>query len=117
MATVSITPKVSVDWKQRTAEHHAAHPEIYTHIVNISRKARLEKKFSKVSMELIVNLLRWDYGVGLNQNFNTHYARMIEAQEPDLKGFFNFRKNPKYLTPPPTCATQRPAVDVTNTTE
>jgi hypothetical protein len=73
-------------------------PQILEMIVRYVRQ--LKAKGHKVfGMKAIFERIRWDYAVGTEQsesdkgfkisnNYTSRYARMIESQHPDLKGFF-----------------------------
>lgn len=80
------------DWNAVTKVYHEKHPEVLEHLTTLAYKAK-EKGYTTVGIELLTNLLRWEYGVGFPQNCARTYKFMIMENHPDLVGFFNFKKN------------------------
>lgn len=80
-------------------EFHATHPEVYSQLVRLARewtsagRARLgiATLFEKLRWEWHVSGLEDSKGYKLNNNFRSHYARLIMANEPDLDGLFEVR--------------------------
>jgi hypothetical protein len=83
---------------ERFWEYHYAHPEVYELLVKLARDVKARGK-TKYSMKAIFERARWHYhiergedGFVLNNDFTSHYARLIMEQEPDLDGFFDVRE-------------------------
>jgi hypothetical protein len=68
------------------AEWHLSHPEVYRFLVGAARKY----KHRKPSLTTLFALARLE-GYPVNDLYRGRYARLIERQEADLKGLFNFR--------------------------
>ena len=71
---------------------------VYTHFVHYARQVK-EAGYNKYSVYTVMHRVRWHIQITtkgdhfkLNNNYASRYARLIEAQEPDLIGFFNFRR-------------------------
>ena len=79
-------------------QFHAAHPEVYEHICRFARQAKA-RGVKRWGIKAIFEVVRWHVKVNLgrdgdyklNNNFTSHYARLIEEREPDLAGFFEKR--------------------------
>ena len=90
-------PKAPI-W-QRFFAFNAANPHVYRRIVQLARKAKL-RGLEHYSMAGIFHVLRWEIAIRtrgddqfrLNDQFSSHYARMVDEREFDLKGFFELRK-------------------------
>jgi hypothetical protein len=83
---------------ERFWEYHTAHPEVYGLLVKLARDVKARGKM-RYSMKAIFERARWHYhiergedGFVLNNDFTSHYARLIMKQEPDLDGFFDVRE-------------------------
>jgi hypothetical protein len=80
-------------------EFHRQNPEVYDHLVNLARRSR-DRGFRKTGIGHLWEVMRWHVrleNVGepdfkLNNNYRSRYARLIMAQEPDLRGFFELRE-------------------------
>jgi hypothetical protein len=75
-------------------------PWVYEGFVSMARKAK-ERGRNKIGMKLLTEVMRWDYYMHttdansdfkLCNNYTSRYSRLIEQQEPDLKGFFTMRE-------------------------
>jgi len=77
-------------------EYHKAHPDMYDFFVVMARKAKA-KGFKRCSIKHLIEYGRWELGgsfsiaSGFSHNFQSLYARLIMAREPDLAGFFEIR--------------------------
>lgn len=83
---------------ERFATYHRKHPEVYDLLVTFARDVKARGK-SSYGMKAIFERARWHYHIEkgdeefvLNNDFTAHYARLIEAQEPDLMDFFEKRR-------------------------
>jgi hypothetical protein len=83
---------------QAFIEFHHENPHVYRALVGLARDWKAAGH-ARCSMNMLFEVLRWDEGlrtksadgVKLNNNFRSRYARIIEANEPDLAGFFETR--------------------------
>ena len=79
-----------------TFHHH--NPAVYTTLVRMAR-AWKHAGHSRCSIAMLYEAARYDRGLKtrsadglkLNNNFRSRYARLIQANEPDLAGFFETR--------------------------
>lgn len=79
-------------------EFHHANPHVYTALCRLARRWRAAGH-DRCSMNMLFETLRFDEGLRtgstdglkLNNNFRSRYARIIQANERDLAGFFETR--------------------------
>ena len=86
---------------ERFERFHKKHPEVYQRCRRYALEA-LHAGHQRIGMRMIWERLRWSLtveerpakegGYALNDHFPPHYARLLEAQEPELVGFFEKRK-------------------------
>lgn len=76
---------------------HAQNPHVYEALRR--RALRAKRRGYRPGMKCLFELLRWSHGMTtqgdeflLNNNFTSHYARMLMEREPELDGFFELRK-------------------------
>lgn len=76
-----------------------ANPKVEEAIVAIARELRDKHGVKRIGIALIFERLRWLYAIKtegeayrLNNSFRAFYARRIMAENPDLAGFFEVRK-------------------------
>jgi hypothetical protein len=83
----------------RFLEFHHAHPEVYRELVRLARRWKAAGH-ARIGMKMLFEVLRWERGLAgvrddrgfrLNNDFTSRYARLIQANEPDLVGFFETR--------------------------
>lgn len=79
--------------------YRARHPEVYSALVQFTRDAKaagirvgIKAVFERVRWEMRVDRRTGDGEYLLNNNWTSHYSRLIMAQEPDLAGFFETRR-------------------------
>lgn len=89
-------------WSDRTIreafeDFHRNNPQVYDALRR--RALRAKSRGFKPGIGCLFELLRWSHGMTtkgdeflLNNNFRSHYARMLMDNEPDLDGFFELRK-------------------------
>ena len=78
--------------------YRARHPEVYSALVYFARQAQAHG--AKVGIKALFERVRWEMRIGkkseddylLNNNYSSHYARLIMQQEPDLAGIFETRR-------------------------
>jgi len=85
-------------------QFHLDNPHIYDLI--LKRCSFLKNKGKDhYSIEAIVNIIRWEYDVGIHQdksgfkfsnNYKSFYARLIMDNNPHLKGFFKMKENKEF---------------------
>ena len=79
---------------------HEANPHVYRELVRLAREVRASghRTYSIAGLYEVLRH-RWSLRtagepVKLNNNYRSHYARLIMAMEPDLRGFFQTRAMP-----------------------
>lgn len=97
--------RVNKEWAQMTQKerHHAfmqfhqQHPEIYQGIVILSREMKkrgmkqwgMKAAFEVLRFQWVLRYNRSDFKV--NNNYTSHYSRLIMDCEPDLEDFYETR--------------------------
>lgn len=75
------------------------HPEVYRELVRLAREW-VSVGNARLGIATLFERLRWEWhvtgltdrdGFKLNNNYRSHYARKIMANEPDLDGLFETR--------------------------
>lgn len=77
---------------------HHANPDVYVALVKLARQWKAAGH-DRCSIAMLFEVLRFDVGLKtastdglkLNNSFRSRYARIIQANEPDLKGLFETR--------------------------
>lgn len=106
MAQLELLPNIPISTRpgsiaQRFLEFHILNPHVYRNLVVLAREVRAQDPFAQIGICTLYEVTRWKYRlettVGedqykLNNDFRSRYARLIMAQEPDLKGIFEIRK-------------------------
>ena len=83
--------------QRRFLKFHGENPWIYRLLVRLARDMKA-RGFRRYGMKAIVEEARWWNGTTTtepwkyNNNFTARYARLIEQQEPYLRGFFEKRR-------------------------
>jgi hypothetical protein len=81
-------------------EFHRLNPWVYWELVVLTRDL-VQRGKRKIGIGMLFEVLRWQYirstidpssDFKLNNNYRSRYARLIEAQEPDLAGKFETRQ-------------------------
>lgn len=74
-----------------------SNPHVYTALVQMARDL-VNRGHRRIGMKMLFEVLRWQtamYTTGstfkLNNNYTSHYARVIMENEPDLRGVFELR--------------------------
>lgn len=89
---------------ERFAAFHRDHPAVYHELVALARRARAAGH-RRYSVKALMELVRWHRTVEradgaptapgepfkINNSYASRYARLIEARERDLAGFFEKR--------------------------
>jgi hypothetical protein len=77
---------------------HKAHPEVYEVLCKLARE-QLRRGRKHLGISALYERCRYEFGMGdkataphLNNNHRAFYARLMMAQEPDLAGVFELRK-------------------------
>lgn len=79
---------------------HAANPIVYSELVGLAREWRKTNPKRRVGIGMLWEVLRWRMnittsdpsGFKLNNNHRSRMARLVEAQEEDLRGIFETRE-------------------------
>ncbi len=96
MSSRALTP----DKIQRQFEKfHHNNPGVYSRLVALARQLKAAN-VTRYGIGSLFEVLRWERSLKkakgerflLNNNYRSRYVRLIERQEPDLKGFFETRK-------------------------
>lgn len=97
-ASVSAQRAAKPSNEERFWRFHSENPHVYDLLVRLARKVQARGK-AQYSMKAIFEQARWFYHIEqgnedfkLNNNLTSHYARLIMAQEADLKDFFEKRR-------------------------
>lgn len=81
---------------------HEQHPHVYRRLVQLALDLRA-RGVQRYGIKALFEIVRYEGTAGraqgagdfvLNNNFSSRYARLIEAQEPRLQGFFSMRRLP-----------------------
>ena len=96
---VRVIPRPKQTITERFWAFDKENPFIYRRIVQLARKAKM-RGLDHYSMQGIFGILRWEIAVRtkrtdqfrLNDQFTSHYARLVNDREIDLRGFFELRK-------------------------
>lgn len=85
---------------QRFELFHRDNPHVYRLLVDLAREWKIATNGQNLGMRCLWEQLRWRVAVKtvtadyrLNDHFPPYYARLIEHQEPDLRGLFELRKS------------------------
>ena len=77
---------------------HESRPDVYALLVLLAREVKATGQ-ARYGMKALFERARWHYvierrelGFVLNNNYTSHYARLIAQCEPDLEGFFELRR-------------------------
>jgi hypothetical protein len=84
--------------QDRFWKYHREYPQVYRELVKYALEAKRAGR--RVGIRMIWERMRWYFYVEkpeddefkLNDHFTSRYARLIEEQEPELKGFFELRE-------------------------
>jgi hypothetical protein len=81
-------------------EYHEKNPEVYNHLVRITREAHNKGKKS-LSIWLVANVVRWYVNMDtddpnsdfkISNDYLSRYSRLIMKNNPDLDGIFKTKK-------------------------
>lgn len=80
------------------ADFHELNPDVYDELVALARKWK-QAGHRHVGISMLFELIRWSRGLStvgdtfrLNNSYRSRYARLIMAQEADLRDFFETRE-------------------------
>ena len=84
--------------EHRFRAFHRRHPEVYATLVR-KALALKDRGFAKYGIKALIEVTRWHMAIKrgpeddfkINNDFASRYARLIDAQEPELAGFFTMR--------------------------
>jgi hypothetical protein len=104
MEQLELFPNLPVQYREdsiqgRFEQFHKNNPHVYRNLVKLARAVRQQNPHAKIGIAALFEELRWQYAIQttdtdyrLNNNYRSRYARLIEEQEPDLKGIFETRR-------------------------
>ncbi len=94
----AVPGKSTAQMEQEFNAFHRKHPEVYAVLCRLAR-ARLVNGRKHLGIGALYESCRYEVGLGdkastphLNNNHRAFYARLLMAQEPDLAGVFQLRK-------------------------
>lgn len=83
---------------ERFEAFHEANPDVYTTLVRLAREWIRETGSRKIGVGALTEQARWNIAIEtksadfkINNDFRAFYARMIQADHPDLAGVFEIR--------------------------
>jgi hypothetical protein len=81
-------------------QYHSRHPEVYWQLRDLSLEWK-KAGHSKIGMKMLFEVVRWNAGIRpdrdqheefvLNNNYTSHYARLLMENEQELKDIFEIR--------------------------
>ena len=78
---------------------HNRNPHVYKSLVDMAKEYRRQRRSSRVGIATLWEALRWSYLITttddafkLNNSYRALYARIIMANEPELRGLFETRR-------------------------
>lgn len=87
--------------KKSFSDFHESNPHVYDDLVRMCRKFRSTGNTGKIGIKMLFEVLRWNRHVStirdkgdfkLNNNFTSHYARLIMKENSDLGDIFQLRE-------------------------
>ncbi|MGR8921988.1 MAG: hypothetical protein ACU85V_20420 [Gammaproteobacteria bacterium] len=82
--------------RERFEKFHAENPHVFEALRR--RALRAKARGYRPGIGCLFEVLRWQHGMTtqgdefkLNNNFRSHYARLLMEREPELEGFFETR--------------------------
>lgn len=82
----------------RFEQFHEANPDVYRVLVRLAREWIQRTGRRHIGIGALYERMRWEIAITTsdpdfkaNNDFRAFYARLIEAQERDLRGLFRFR--------------------------
>jgi hypothetical protein len=92
----------SLTTADRFERFHEQNPHVYRLLTDLARRWKIATGGQKLGIRTLWEQLRWQLATAatgvdykLNDHFTSFYARLIERQEPDLRGLFELRKSPE----------------------
>lgn len=81
-------------------EYHTKHPEVYWQLRDLSLQWK-HAGHQKIGIGMLFEVIRWNAGLRpdrdeteefvLNNNYRSHYARLLMEHEPELEDIFEIR--------------------------
>lgn len=85
---------------QRFEIFHRENPHVYRTLVRLAREWIERTGQRRVGIKSLYEVARWqiqmetsDAAFKLDNTFTAYFARLIDEQEPDLSGLFEFRRS------------------------
>lgn len=91
--------KAELPYEKEAQQFHQDNPNVYKILTRLARQALGQGK--RCGIRMLWEVMRWEMFLAttdknskfkLNDHYTSWYARYIMANEPDLQGFFNLRK-------------------------
>jgi hypothetical protein len=89
------------DMDEQFLDFHQTNPKVYETLVRLARDTQ-KRGHTRIGMKMLWEVMRWqllmerphdpESEFKLNNNLHSRYARLIMANEPGLKGFFETRR-------------------------
>lgn len=88
------------DIDERFEEFHSKNPQVYAELVRLARIARAGKH-GRIGIRMLWEVMRWNLlyqtqdqssSYKFNDHYHSRYARLIQNNEPDLRGVFELRR-------------------------
>jgi hypothetical protein len=84
---------------EKFEQFHADHPDVYDQLVELARRMR-SRGHAHYGIATLFEVVRYHRhtsgkdadGFKLNNNYRSHYARLIMERERDLNGMFHLRE-------------------------
>ena len=80
-------------------DFHARNPHVYKTLAFKAKIYRSRNPIAKLGIATLWENMRWDYLMStdyqdfkLNNNYRSHYARLLMSQNPELSGMFETRE-------------------------
>jgi len=97
-------PQLEIDWgdvpsdmREGFETFHRDNPHVYTKLVSMTWSL-VTRGHRRIGMGMLFEVLRWDWMMQtegdtfkLNNNYRAFYARLLEANNPSLRGVFTKR--------------------------
>lgn len=87
------------DMVEKFKDFHEANPQVYERLVNMTRNL-VARGRPRIGMGMLFEVIRWEHYMKtegepfkLNNNYRAFYSRLIEKENPDLKGIFTKRQS------------------------
>jgi hypothetical protein len=98
--TAQLSLSFARDTAQAFEDFHADNPRVYETLVRLAREWVTRTGRHRLGMKSLYERARWDIAIAtsdpdfkINNSYTPYYARLIDEQESDLSGLFEFRRS------------------------